>query len=136
VERELADLVHGLGRRLRHGYAAGFAPLGLSPGQARALGAISRAGEPLRMVQLADALRIAPRSVTSVIDSLEEAAFVRRDVDPANRRSTLLSLTPDGEDAVAKVQEIRREVAARTFGVLTEKQQDQLADLLRTVEAE
>ena len=136
MEPELADLVHGLGRKLRHGYAAELAPLGLSPGQSRALGAIARAGEPLRMVQLADALRIAPRSVTSVIDSLEEAGFVRRDTDPANRRSTLVSLTPAGQDAVAKVVAIRREVATRTFGVLTEKEQDQLAELLRAVEAD
>lgn len=136
MEHELADLVHGLGRRLRHGYAAGFAPLGLSPGQARALGAMSRAGGPLRMVQLADALRIAPRSVTSVIDSLEEAGFVRRDIDPANRRSTLVSLTPDGQDAMARVGEIRRDVATRMFGVLSEKEQDQLADLLRAVESD
>jgi DNA-binding MarR family transcriptional regulator len=136
VDSELADLVHRVGRRLKHGYAAGFAPLGLSPGQARALGAISRAGEPLRMVQLADALRIAPRSVTSVIDSLEEAGFVRRDVDPANRRSTLVSLTPEGQDAVAEVGEIRREVATRTFGVLTEEQQGRLADLLRAVDTD
>jgi DNA-binding MarR family transcriptional regulator len=134
VDSELADLVHRVGRRLKHGYAAGFAPLGLSPGQARALGAIARAGEPLRMVQLADALRIAPRSVTTVIDSLEEAGFVRRDTDPANRRSTLLSLTPDGQKTVARVGEIRREVAANTFGVLTQAQRDQLADLLRAVE--
>jgi len=136
VEHELADLVHGLGRRLRHGYSAGLAPLGLSPGQARALGAMSRVGEPLRMVQLADKLKIAPRSVTSVIDSLEELGLVRRDIDPANRRSTLVSLTPDGEKAMAKVLEIRREVATLTFGVLTEKQQDQLAELLRAVDTE
>jgi DNA-binding MarR family transcriptional regulator len=88
------------------------------------------------MVQLADALRIAPRSVTSVIDSLEEAGFVRRDVDPANRRSTLVSLTPEGQDAVAEVGEIRREVATRTFGVLTEEQQGRLADLLRAVDTD
>ncbi|TDQ01377.1 MarR family winged helix-turn-helix transcriptional regulator [Labedaea rhizosphaerae] len=136
MDSELADLVHRVGRRLKHGYAAGFAPLGLSPGQARALGAIARAGEPLRMVQLADALRIAPRSVTSVIDSLEEAGFVRRDVDPANRRSTLVSLTREGQDAVTEVAEIRRDVATHTFGVLTEEQQGRLADLLRAVDAD
>lgn len=136
MESELADLVHGLGRRLRHGYAAGFAPLGLSPGQARALGAMSRAGEPLRMVRLADALRIAPRSVTSVIDSLEDAGLVRRDIDPANRRSTLVSLTPEGEKTVTRVAEIRREVATDTFGVLTDKQQDRLAELLRVLTSE
>ena len=134
MEHELADLVRGVSRRLRHGYAAGLAPLGLSPGQARALGAIADAGEPLKMVQLADALRIAPRSVTSVIDSLEEAGLVRRETDPANRRSTLLSLTPEGRQAVTTAADVRHDVAARTFGVLTHRQQTELADLLRAID--
>lgn len=131
---ELAELVHRVGRRLRRGYGAGLEPFALSPGQARALRVIAETDPPLKMVQLADHLRIAPRSVTPVIDALEEAGLVRREVDPANRRSTLLLLTPTGERTYAKVREARRAVADTVFAVLGDDQRDRLRDLLAAVD--
>src|SRR6185437_1563312 len=37
-----------------------------------------------------------PRSLTTVIDALEEAGLVRREIDPRNRRAILLRLTDRG----------------------------------------
>ncbi|MGW4800099.1 MarR family winged helix-turn-helix transcriptional regulator, partial [Nonomuraea sp. NPDC004297] len=67
VEMELAELLFLVSRRLRHGYLHRLVPLGLNPGQARALRALADAGRPLRMVRLADELRIVPRSLTPVV---------------------------------------------------------------------
>jgi len=91
---QLADLLHGLTRRLRREQSEGLAPLGLTPAQARALRIIARSEdeEPLRMTELADKLGIVPRSVTTVVDALEEDGLVRREVDPRNRRAILLRL--------------------------------------------
>lgn len=136
MEKELAELVHGVGHRLRRGYADRLGPLGLSPGQARALRAIVDADPPLRMVQLAERLRIVPRSVTPVIDALEEAGLVRREVDPANRRSTLLVVTPEGLERYARVREARGQVAEELFSVLTAGQRDRLRELLELVDAQ
>src|SRR5262245_8945908 len=90
AEKELTELLFTVGRRLRQGYHRRLGPFGLHPGQARALRAIAEAERPMRMVRLADLLRIVPRSLTPVVDALEEAELVRREVDPANRRSTLI----------------------------------------------
>jgi DNA-binding MarR family transcriptional regulator len=68
---QLADLIHGLTRRLRRAQAEGLAPLGLTPAQERALRMIARSEEPLRMTEIADRLHIVPRSLTTVIDDLE-----------------------------------------------------------------
>ncbi|WP_436761811.1 MarR family winged helix-turn-helix transcriptional regulator [Streptosporangium sp. V21-05] len=136
VETELADLVHGVGHRLRRGYGERLGPLGLSPGQARALRVIVDSEPPLRMVQLAERLRIVPRSVTPVVDALEEAGLVRREVDPANRRSTLLVVTGEGRERYEQVREARRRVAEELFSVLTADQQDRLRELLGTVDAQ
>ncbi|WP_433240985.1 MarR family winged helix-turn-helix transcriptional regulator [Streptosporangium sp. CA-135522] len=136
METELADLVHGVGHRLRRGYGERLGPLGLSPGQARALRIIADAEPPLKMVQLADRLRIVPRSVTPVVDALEEAGLVRREVDPASRRSTLLVITPEGRVQYAQVREARRQVAEELFSVLTPEQQDRLRELLGLVDRE
>lgn len=134
VETELAELLRGVSHRLRRGYGARFGPLGLTPGQVRALRVIAEAEPPLRMVQLAEALRIVPRSVTPVVDALEEMGLVRREVDPANRRSTLLALTPEGRARYEQVREARRQAAEELFSVLTPDQREQLRDLLSLVE--
>ncbi|MFI6786873.1 MarR family winged helix-turn-helix transcriptional regulator [Nonomuraea sp. NPDC050383] len=133
---ELSELLHLVTRRLRHGYLHRLEPLGLTPGQARALRALIDAGRPLRMVQLADQLRIVPRSVTPVIDALEEAGLVRREVDPANRRSTLVVITDAGREVYERAREARRQAGQDLFAVLTGEQRDQLRELLGAVEAQ
>jgi DNA-binding MarR family transcriptional regulator len=133
---ELPELLHLVSRRLRHGYLQRLEPLGLTPGQARALRALIDAGRPLRMVGLADELRIVPRSVTPVIDALEETGLVRRQVDPANRRSTLVVITPAGRQVHEQAREARLQAGRELFAVLSQEQRDQLKGLLSAVEAQ
>jgi MarR family transcriptional regulator, organic hydroperoxide resistance regulator len=42
-----------------------------------------------------------PTTLTSVLDRLERRGYVTRDLDPADRRSFLVSLTADGRGAAA-----------------------------------
>ncbi|MEU5862432.1 MULTISPECIES: MarR family transcriptional regulator [unclassified Nonomuraea] len=135
-EKELAELLHLVGRRLRHGYVHGLVPLGLNPGQARALRVLGDADRPLRMVQLADELRIVPRSLTPVVDALEEAGLVRREVDPANRRSTLVVITDAGRAMAERARDARRAAGEGLFAVLSQEQRDQLRDLLAVVDGQ
>lgn len=135
-EKELAELLHLVSRRLRHGYVHRLVPLGLNPGQARALRVLGEAGRPLRMVQLADELRIVPRSLTPVVDALEEAGLVRREVDPANRRSTLVVITDAGRAMAERARDARREAGEGLFAVLSPEQRDQLRDLLGAVDGQ
>ncbi|MFG1707901.1 MarR family winged helix-turn-helix transcriptional regulator [Nonomuraea sp. M3C6] len=135
-EKELAELLHLVSRRLRHGYVRRLVPLGLNPGQARALRALADAEGPLRMVRLADELRIVPRSLTPVVDAIEEAGLVRREVDPANRRSTLLVITPEGRVLSERARDARRQAGEELFAVLPEDQREQLRGLLSLVDAQ
>ena len=50
----------------------------------------------LRMKDLADALVHSASGLTRIVDGLESAGYARREPDPANRRSTLVVLTPAG----------------------------------------
>ena len=126
----LADLVMALSRNLRRGARATLAPLGLTPAAARALHVIMRADEALRMSDLAQRLSIAPRSATSVVDALEEAGLVRREIDRDNRRSFLLALTERGESARAAVAQARRAAAKEAFGELDSGRRAELARTL------
>ena len=127
---QLADLLHRLMRRLRRSQAERLAPLGLTPAQERALRIISRSDEPLRMTELADRLGIVPRSLTTVVDALEEAGLVRREIDPSNRRAILLRLTGQGTAVRDELREARRRAAEDLFAPLPDDDRELLVNLL------
>ena len=134
---QLADLLHGLTKRLRRAQSDGLAPLGLTPAQGRALRMIVRSEdeEPLRMTELADRLGIVPRSVTTVVDALEEAGLVRREVDPRNRRAILLHLTDRGVAVRDDLREARRRATEELFAPLSADQRKNLIDLLTLLDS-
>ena len=134
VTDQLADAVQQLARRLRHGARHRLAPLGLTPGQGRALSTLGRAGGPLRMAALAEALRVVPRSATGVVEGLEELGLVRRETDPADRRSVLVSLTDVGRGTLDELAEARRQTAEELFGTLDPADQRRLLALLARVD--
>jgi DNA-binding MarR family transcriptional regulator len=133
---QLADLLHRLTRRLRRGQARQLAPLGLTPAQERALRVIARSDEPRRMTELAEQLGIVPRSLTTVIDALEEAGLVRREVDSRNRRATLVHLTEKGSAVRDDMREARRRAAEDLFAPLTGADREALARLLTIMDSE
>jgi DNA-binding MarR family transcriptional regulator len=132
---QLADLIFRLTKRLRRAQAERLAPLGLTPAQERALRLITRADEPPRMTELADRLGIVPRSLTTVIDALEEAGLVRREIDARNRRAILLRLTDHGAAVRDELREARRRAAEDLFAPLPESDRDTLANLLTRLNA-
>jgi len=133
---QLADLLYGLTKRLRHAQAERLAPLGLTPAQERALRMITRSDEPPRMTELADHLGIVPRSVTTVIDALEEAGLVRREIDPHNRRAIRLHLTERGIAVRDDMREARRRAAEDLFAPLSADDRKALGELLTLLERE
>jgi DNA-binding MarR family transcriptional regulator len=132
---QLADLMHRLTRRLRQAQAEQLAPLGLTPAQERALRTITRSGEPPRMTELADRLGIVPRSLTTVIDALEEAGLVRREIDPRNRRAIQLHLTGRGAAVRDDLRQARRQAAEDLFAPLSPNDRKALGELLASVDS-
>jgi DNA-binding MarR family transcriptional regulator len=133
---QLADLLSRLTRRLRRAQAERLAPLGLTPAQERALRMITRSSEPPRMTELADHLGIVPRSVTTVIDALEGAGLVRREIDPRNRRAIRLHLTERGGAVRDDMREARRRAAEDLFAPLTADDRKVLAELLSLIDTD
>jgi DNA-binding MarR family transcriptional regulator len=131
---QLAEQFLRVTRRLRRAQSERLAPLGLTPGQARALRVVAGSDRPLRMVELAERLGVVPRSVTTVVDALETAGLVRREIDPANRRSILLLLTDAGVAVREQMREARRQASEDLFAPLSTAQRAQLLELLAATE--
>ncbi|MCX4746426.1 MarR family transcriptional regulator [Kitasatospora sp. NBC_01287] len=118
---ELADELTRAMKRIRHRTMDRLEPYGLTPGQGRALRVLAHAarcetpGRAMRLSELADRLNVAPRSATTVVDALEQAALVERVPDPVDRRSVGLVLTAAGRAAVERVARVRQEVAEDYF---------------------
>lgn len=126
----LGELVPAVSRRLRRRTGEALTPLGITPHHARALRVVVRDG-PMRLRDLAEALRIAPRSVTDVVDHLEDRGLLARSPDPGDRRATVITATTAGTALSAEVEAARREAADDLFAGLTAPQRAELARLLR-----
>jgi DNA-binding MarR family transcriptional regulator len=89
---------------------------------------VSRRGS-LPLGKMGVRLQVHPTSVTNLIDRLEAAGYVRRTPHPDDRRTTLATITPRGQDVAAAATE---ELNAAAFGMssLTGAQLEALSDLL------
>lgn len=140
---DLADLLRHASRALRRQTFAVVEPYGLSVHQFRALRLIAGKGhaghregdEPLRLSDVAERMRIVNRSATDVVDHLETKGFVRRSAHPTDRRSTVVELTEHGADVLKAVEVLRIAQAEEFFAPLSAAQQDELARLLRKLDA-
>ena len=80
------ELLVRTSRRLQRSSMAELGPIGLTSVQARVVRYLASLGHPARMADIAAALEVVPRSVTSIVDDLERANLVTRAIDPRDRR--------------------------------------------------
>lgn len=72
-------------------------------------------------------------SLTTLIDSLEKVNLLERDIDPRDRRKTLLKLTEEGNHYFKSRNEELEKKLHNIFDVLTEKELDKFMDSLKNV---
>lgn len=72
-------------------------------------------GGRLRMVDIASTLAIAKSAVTKTVDRLEERGLLRRERDPADRRTVYAALTPAGEKTFTVAQPAYLDSVERHF---------------------
>jgi DNA-binding MarR family transcriptional regulator len=126
---DLGELLRHASHAMRHRFSDVLRPWGLSPHQFRALRVIST-NEPLRLRDLAEQLRISPRSVTEVVDGLSSGGLVERAPVPGDRRAIAVSTTASGRRLLRDVERAGRADSADFFGRLSDSERRQLAQLL------
>ena len=129
---ELGDLLMRVARTQRRRWRDVLAPWDLSPHQARALKVVGER-DGVRLTDLADTLRIAPRSATEVVDGLQERGLVERTPDPGDRRAVILRPTDEGRRIRAQIDAARAADSAELYGRLSAADRAALARILRSL---
>jgi DNA-binding MarR family transcriptional regulator len=94
-------VVARLSRRLRQ-----EANEGATPSQLAALATTGRYG-PITLGELAGIERVRPPTMTRIVAGLEEAALVRREIDPTDRRVARVTITPAGAQLLARSRTLK-----------------------------
>jgi DNA-binding MarR family transcriptional regulator len=103
---------------------------GISWSRLRLLGILSCHG-PQMMSDLGNALGVTPRTVTTLVDALEQEGLVTRRPHPTERRATLIELTPRAATCAAALWSERLAAASALFPALSEPDQRELLRLLQ-----
>lgn len=113
VPNEIRTKVGRAWREIRRGASAvrikdlfyGMGPDGLDMAIADALTVLVQTGTPMRMGELAEALRITPASTTRAVDCLVEKGLAIRVKAEDDQRSILVSVTEAGQARQAIISE-------------------------------
>ena len=102
-----------------HALAARLAGLDLSAPDINVLANLAD-GTRRSVGALATATATKPTTLTSALDRLARRGYLVRDLDPGDRRSFLISLTPSGEAAAQTVAAAVRDIERQALAAVTE----------------
>ncbi len=130
---EVLSRVDRLSRHLDRARRAAFRRSDLEPWEWDVLSALRRAGEPYQLSpkQLLPQTLVSSGTMTNRIDRLVERRLVRREADPDDRRSILVTLTDEGRTRVDAAITRLVDAEATLLSVLSRPDRDRLAALLR-----
>ena len=125
-----------LARELEQRLEPTYAEHGLEPGWYDVLATLRRSGPPyrLRPTDFANTLMLTSSGTTKRLDRLEQAGLIERAPDPADRRGVLIALTDAGRRLVDPATADHLDNERRLIASLSESEQRELADLLRTLQ--
>lgn len=109
-----------------------FERSGLTAARAHLLWVL-RAQGPSTQKALATTLDVSPRNVTGLVDGLEASGLVARRAHPTDRRATLVTLTPPGEELVEVMAREERMLAEGLFGDMDTAELERFTSVLGRV---
>ncbi|BDG59280.1 MarR family winged helix-turn-helix transcriptional regulator [Caldinitratiruptor microaerophilus] len=125
----LEDLIS---RVFRHLAARTGGETGLSLSQRLVLRALSQSR--MQVSDVAATLGVTLSAATGLIDRMARAGLVTRERDRGDRRVVWVRLTQEGRQALAAVDEARRQAVAQAVSRLSSGEVEQLLTLLERVE--
>jgi DNA-binding MarR family transcriptional regulator len=111
-------------------HAAELAPHDMNLVQFNVISVLNRAGTPMTMGDLAQAVAVRPGNLTSVVDGLVKRGLVDRELNPNDRRSFLVRVSRSGEEFLAEFLPDHWRYLEGLAGGLSARQRGQLTTLL------
>jgi DNA-binding MarR family transcriptional regulator len=106
--------------------------LGLSRAQCHVLFRLA-VNEGTNQARLAELLELEPISLARMIDRMEEAGWVERRSDPADRRARLLYLKPKAKPIFERILALGAETRGEALSGISQAERDRMIDLLTRV---
>lgn len=103
--------------------------LGFSPTQYSAL-AFAHIEPGIHQNTMGERIALDRSSVTKCLEGLEARGFVRREVDPSDKRARLIYITPEGEEMLIQVCAAARRARKRFHAAMGETEFNHLLDQL------
>ena len=126
----LNDVARLFGRRFSHHGGR----LGLTRAQCRILGYLAR-NEGINQAGLADRLEVSPMTLVRQIDRMEEAGWIERRPNPADRRARRLFLTGKARPVLGRIWDVANETRDEALAGLAPAERLILVKLLDRVHA-
>ena len=130
---EVLSRVDRLSRHLDRARREAFRRTDIEPWEWDVLSALRRSGDPYQLSpkQLLQQTLVSSGTMTNRIDRLVGRRFVRREADPGDGRSVLVTLTDEGRIRVDAAITRLMDAEAVLLGTLNGSERDRLATLLR-----
>src|SRR4051794_28581701 len=111
------------------------AMLGATRAQGGVLARLSRSGDGVRQIELADALDVEPITLCRMIDRLAEAGLVERRADEEDRRAWRIHLTVRSGPVVEELRGIAEQFLDDALAGVSEAEQARVRQILARVRA-
>jgi MarR family transcriptional regulator, transcriptional regulator for hemolysin len=128
-----APLVSHVAREWRRAVDGRLQVYGLTEATWLPLLRIARSETPMRQNELAASLSLDGSSVVRLLDALENAGFVERCEDRADRRAKSLVLTSRGRRTVDQVERVSQDIRDAVLGEVPDEDLASALGLLETV---
>lgn len=131
--KEITGRIIRLASIFERTYAQAFTMFQLNEGDYSVLAPLRRAGDPYELTptELAKHRMITSGGMTAALDRLERQGLVTRSPNPADRRGSLVRLTPHGKETIDIAMTNHTEIEHRLVSHLTQPEQVKLHALLR-----
>lgn len=129
-EKGIGFLLADVSRLLRRDFDRRVRALGMTQAQWRAIAHLAR-DEGINQAALAERLEVTPIAIARLIDRMQAAGWVRREADAADRRASLVYLTPKAKPVLEELQTHADEAVA---ALMTGIPQTARRELVKTLE--
>lgn len=133
--KALAYRLRRLAHRLETDIKRELAPLGIELWELELLACLNRADPDNRLSagQLMAQLQLTSGAITNRVSRLERSGLLTRDIDPNDRRSVLVTLTPAGRERAYEVFAAKTDAEVSVLSALSPATQRRLNNELRTL---